>query len=343
MKALSWNAAAKRFKEVITGRIFTSSSEPVGIADGDLWVDSSSTPILKARVAGTIYEVVGAGGGGSAALLADDIVNEMLVAAPEGVTEGEPFTFELHAIDDTPLTVVKDTLHAAIVGLTPVGYWRLDDLASPPQDSSGNARHASATANVTYRAVSGGGPGMFPTIPLNGTTPVADNNVWTPGASGMTIFFLTRPTALGASKVFLSKFNTGAYEWVIEQQGASGAIQAAITSSAGVYIRSTVSPINTVVINTWQAYCVTISGNTDAATITLYKNGNTAIAGTSTASAGAGTVANGTALLGLGYRQDIPATLGLVGSLAHVAIFTGVLSGANIGTLMNAADADGWF
>jgi hypothetical protein len=342
MKALSWNAAAKRFKEVITGRIFTSSSEPVDIADGDLWIDDSATPVLKARVAGVIYEVVG-GGPCSPAQLADDIVNEVLVATPAAVDETETLAYTLQAIDDTPATVILDTLRAAIVGLTPVGYWPLYDLASPPQDASGNARHASATTNVTYRAVAGGGPGMYPTIPLNGTIPVADNNVWTPGASGMTIFFITRPTALGASKVFVSKFNTGAYEWAIEQQGSSGVIQAAITSSAGVYIRSTTSPINTVVLNTWQAYCVTISGNTDAATITLYKNSNTAIAGTSTASAGAGTVANGTALLGLGYRQDIPATLGLVGSLAHVAIFTGVLSGANIGTIMNAADADGWF
>lgn len=110
MKALTWDAATRLFKEVITGRIFTDSSEPVDIADGDLWIDSSSTPVLKAKVAGVIYEVVGAGGGGGPcgpAMLVDDTVIEAALIADllgdDFFTEA--IVFHYNTVDDGTATV----------------------------------------------------------------------------------------------------------------------------------------------------------------------------------------------------------------------------------------------
>lgn len=111
MKALTWDAATRLFKEVITGRIFTASTEPVDIADGDLWIDSSSTPVLKAKVAGVIYEVVGAGGGGGGGsdggLFVDDVVIEAALIADllgdDFFTEA--IVFQYNTVDDGTATV----------------------------------------------------------------------------------------------------------------------------------------------------------------------------------------------------------------------------------------------
>lgn len=343
MKALTWDAATQLFKQVITGRIFTDSSEPVDIADGDLWIDSSSTPVLKARVAGTIYEVVGAGGGGGGgpALLADDIVNEALVANPAAADETETLPFELHTIDDTVASVTLDTLRPVIQGLSPAGYWKLDDALSPPQDSSGNARHASATTGATYRTTVGGGPGNYVTLPTNNKIPVTNNNAFEVNtAPGLTIFFLARPTAAPASYSMFVCVGPSSWEYAISQQ-PDGAIHAFTMTSAGVTVTRTETAAGTVALNQWQAICVTISDITTGATIDVYKNSNTALAKTVVTGAGSAPTSN-TAVMQIGAQTDLT-TRGMAGSMAHFAIFPGVMSGANIQTIMDAADADGWF
>jgi hypothetical protein len=262
------------------------------------------------------------------------------VTTPTSGDVSQAVSYDLETITATPTTTL-DTIQSAILALTPVGYWRLDDIVSPPQDFSGNARHI-VTNSATVRGVLGPNTGAYISR-INTSEIVAnDNNVWTPTASGMTVFFITRPTSLIDGRMFMAKCGGGSTnEWQITQT-ASGIITAALLNAAGTVLRSTSSPVSTVVTNTWQAYCVTFSGNTDTATVTLYKNSNTAIVGSTTLSSATGTVTNGTALLGLGYSQLSPSA-GMTGGLAHCAIFTGVLSAANINSIMVAADADGWF
>lgn len=342
MKALTWNAATRLFKEVITGRIFTDSSEPVDIVDGDLWIDSSSTPVLKAKVAGTIYEVVGAGGGGPCgpAMLADDIVNEAQIINVADINETESVLFELVAVDDAP-TITFDTLRPAILGLSPAGYWKLDDAASPPQDSSGNARHASATTGATYRTTAGGGPGSYVTMPTTNKIPVTNNNAFeVTTAPGLTFFFLARPTAAPASYSMFVCVGPSSWEYAIQQQ-TDGSIHAYTMTSAGALVTRSETAAATMALNQWHAICVTISGTSTAATIDVYKNSNTALAKTVVTGAGSAPATN-TAVMQIGAQTDVT-TRGYVGSMAHFAIFPGVMSGANIGTLMAAADADGWF
>lgn len=343
MKALTWDAATRLFKEVITGRIFTDPSEPADIADGDLWIDSSSTPVLKARVGGTIYEVVGAGGGGpcSPAMLADDIVNAELLS-PVGPNEVETIAYELHTADDSAV-VTFDTLRSTIIGLTPAGYWQLNDAASPPQDSSGNARHASATTGTTYRTTVGGGPGNYVTLPSTNKIPVTNNNAFEINtAPGLTVFFLARPTAVPSS-VFNTFVCVGPsnWEWAI-QHHATGAIHAfTMQNPSGNLVTRSETAAATVDINQWQAICVTISDVTSAATIDVYKNSGTPLAKTVVVGSGSAPVSN-TGVMQIGAQTDVT-TRGMIGSMAHFAVFPGVMSGANIQTIMDAADADGWF
>lgn len=345
MKVVTWDAANGRYKEIVTGRVITAANLPPDLADGDIWIDTSdpADPVTWAKVSGVVYEVVGSG-------WLEEIPGNHVMEIHGGPMDDYPVTDTVTYPTTTETPTVNGTLAAqlatTITGLSPVGYWRLSDAASPPQDSSGNARHASATTSVTYRNTAGGGAAVdavssYPTLVAASHIPVADNNVWTPGASGLTIFFLTRPTSLLASRAFVFKGAASNYEWQIEQ-AATGRIQMSLFNASGsTALRSTASPDNTVVTNIWQAFCITVSGNTDAANIELYKNSNVALTKAANSSAGAGTVTNGTGVLSLGDRPDFN-TFAQVGSMAHIAIFTGVLSGANIQSIMDAARNDGW-
>lgn len=345
MRALTWNAATQLFKEVITGRIFTDSSEPADIADGDLWIDSSSTPVLKAKVAGTIYEVVGAGGGGGPcgpAMLADDIVNAASIINVVDITETESVAYELVAVDDSA-AVALDNLASAILALSPAGYWKLDDAVSPPQDSSGNARHAGATTGATYRTTPGDGVGAYMTLPSTNKIPVTNNNAFEINtAPGLTFFFLARPTAVPSSvyNTFVC-VGSGSWEYAIQHQ-TNGAIHAfTMQGASGNLVTRSETAAATVTLNQWQAICVTISDITSAATINIYKNSGTPLAKTVVVGSGSAPAANG-AVMQIGAETSV-STKGMIGSMAHFAVFPGVMSDANIGTIMTAADASGWF
>lgn len=341
MKVVTWDAANGRYKEVLTGRVITAANLPPDLADGDIWIDISdpADPVTWAKVGGVVYEVVGSG-------WLEEILDSQIVDLHGGTMDDYPVTdavtFPSTATETPTSSFITPQLATTITGLSPAGYWKLSDAASPPQDSSGNARHASATTSVTYRNTVGGGAAVdavstYPTLVAASKIPVADNAVWTPGASGLTAFFLARPTSFLDSRCFIMKGPTG-WEWGVEQNGTGGIRTSTFLSAGGIVVRA-VAPDNTLYANQWAAICVTISGNTEAATIEQYKNSNTPLAKTTTTNVG--TVTDTASVLQIGARTDT-ATFGAVGSMAHVAIFNGVLSGANIQAIMDAARSDGW-
>ena len=347
MKALEWDGPNGRNKQVLTGRIITDTAEPVDLADGDLWIDSSTTPVLKAKVSGVVYEVVGTGG---ASGWIESIIASHIVDLHGGaMSEAGPITENITATTaystpptETPTAVASLTpqLASTIAGLTPQGYWKLDDSASPPQDSSGNARHASATTSVTYRTTAGAFIDTvtnYVTLVAATKIPVADNNAWTP-IGGLTMFCLAKPTTnfLAARKI-VCKGPTG-WEWAVEV-GLGGDLRTYTMQTGGTLVRMSVAPTGTFALNKWHAIVCTISDETTAATIEQYRDSNTALSKTVTT--GSGAVTNTASVLQIGAQTDLT-TLGWVGSLAHFAIFSGVMSGANIQTLMDAARNDGW-
>lgn len=225
----------------------------------------------------------------------------------------------------------------AILALSPTGYWKFDDASSPPQDSSGNGRHASATTNITYQNITGPDGVDYLTFTGNQKIPVADQPQWTVGASGMSFFFAMRLTSFATDRCVLCKGPSG-WEVAIESLG-SGEVRATTMTSAGALIKSeTTGPIS--VLDEWAVYCVTISTNDETADLLIYKNRN--VAETTTPAVGSGTVSNTASVMQLTARSDTSVNA-IVGSAAHMAFFDGVLDTTEIQTLMDAAEADGWF
>lgn len=270
------------------------------------------------------------------ATVTDDLTTPVPVVADQiAVTETVAPADVATAVVTDALAVTQ--LPSAIRALNATGYWKLDDAASPPQDSSGNNRDASSTTNVTYRAIAAPDGRSYVTFTGNQKIPVPDNPAWTVTAAGMSFFFAIRLTTFALDRCVLCK-GPGGWEVAIESL-AAGEIRATTMQSNGTLIKSeTTAPIS--VLNEWAVYCVTISGNTNAASLLIYKDNNVALP--TTPLVGAGTIVTNTAsVMQLTARSDTSVN-GIIGSAAHIAFFDGVLNPTQIQSLMDAAAADGW-
>jgi hypothetical protein len=239
---------------------------------------------------------------------------------------------------------VGPALPSAIMALSPLGYWKLNDTTpgSTAVDSSGNGRNGSygGTAGSSYVFRDITGPDGDQYVKFNGGgVAIADNNVWSAStAPGISIFCLARPTNTTSRRFLVTKGNTSNYEWSLEIEN-SGQCHWAILTSAGGY-RSWYTTSNGVIMNSaWNAVFARAPGITQDADLDIYVNStsetsSSAVGGSSSASAGNGTASVVIADIQSGLANEF------LGHMAHVAIFAGEIDPT---TLMTAADADGWF
>lgn len=242
------------------------------------------------------------------------------------------------------------SLPAAILALGPLGYWKLQETSgTTATDSSGNGRNGTydeSVGGLSLAAVAGPDGGNYPDFGSSnpGWVLIADNNVWSANtASGLSVFALIKPDSVSSTQArnIISKGNTSSqFEWAFSiNAGVAGRLTYITWNAAGTTCRRI--DVDTVLSTNWQAVCGTIESPTTTATPVLYRDGSD-IGGT-LATSGGTPYANGTAAVRIGWRDDQPAFQFFQGSLAHVALFAGELNSTQVGTLMSAADADGWY
>lgn len=238
-------------------------------------------------------------------------------------------------------------LVATILGLTPLGYWKLDeDSGTTATDSSGNARNGTYSGTVTLNTWAG--PDQNYADFGGGRVEIADNNVWSINtAPGLTVVALIRPETaeLGATnrRFIASKGNTSAYEWGLHiSLATAGRLRADVWDSLGAglqgeYIDSALDA------NEWNFVAFATPSSTKNARFDLYGDSSSPAASTQGTPLSGTSYSNGTSVVNIGNRADSPANGSWNGGIAHLAIFAGQLSASAVGSIYNAAAADGWF
>lgn len=243
------------------------------------------------------------------------------------------------------------TLPAAILALSPVGYWKLDEPSGTTAvDSSGNGRDGTYVGSgYTLQGATGGDGNLYTDFGNGGASSranIPDHDAWSVNtSSGLSVFVLMKPDSVSGTTALhaLGKGGIGGtdFEWGLHIcNGVAGRCQFWVLTAAGSGIqngRMSGDPLTT----NWQAVVAATGTPTSGAAYGFYRNSNTDIYTSITASAS--TYTNGPDDLLIGWGSNTPATGYFQGGLAHVAIFAGQLNATQVDSLMDAADADGWF
>jgi hypothetical protein len=167
MKAIEWDGANGRNRQVLTGRILTSPTLPGDLADGDLWIDTSGVPLLKGKVAGTVYDII-AEGADEWPLWGDTFADELI-----SLTYDTTIT-DVVATAYDPTTDFADSAPTVAIGfsadsISGLAFWydasdsssitHTSNAVTQWRDKSVNARHLNdvgvaaerPTTNVTSR------------------------------------------------------------------------------------------------------------------------------------------------------------------------------------------------
>lgn len=225
-------------------------------------------------------------------------------------------------------------LYAAVMALSPIGYWKLDETTGTTAiDSSGNGRNGTYAGTHTLAARDG-----YATF-AGGSVTIPDDDVFSVAVSGeLTVFACFRLDANNnVLRAIASKAGGGSFEWALcatDTTGGDGFTGVVWNTEAMDFQRErSVIPSAAA----WHAAAM-VATNVVSARTPLYLDSGTALATTQGPGTG-GTIVNTTAPLNLGARFAGNGTL--TGALAHVAIFDGALTAAQIGGLINAARGAG--
>ena len=243
-----------------------------------------------------------------------------------------------------PVVVPGSPLAAAILALSPVGYWRLDETAgTQATDYSGNARHGTYGGDYTLAANGG-----LVTLGATGYVDCGDVDDWSyAGATnGFTVFVLaTRPSIPSSASAFMSKRGAGNAEWMAFLSGGANAGKMTFGGYTidGLKVCTEERADSALTdIGSWNAYTFAAQPPALDARIAMYENGTLL-----TSSNVGGTVdefSNGTASLriggveysGWGSNKFLPWN----GSIGHVAVFRSTLTAGQVATLAAAAAAE---
>lgn len=239
------------------------------------------------------------------------------------------------------------------MALSPLGYWKLNDASvadlATAADSSGNGRNGVYTwgsGSISTQTGPGGNYADFGNAA--GTyVSIADNAVWSvDNASGLTVFVCIKPDSVsGTTRQMIVAKGSGSagvnYEWEIAANLAvGGRLHYIVMGGPGNSLQFEQA---TVLGTPWQ--CVAYA-TPDAAYNTrgaLYRNSSTALTTTQGSVNNSNAYANGTSTVRIGWRTDDAAGQYWQGAIGQVAIFAGQKNATQIGTLMTAANLEGWF
>lgn len=232
------------------------------------------------------------------------------------------------------------SLATEIAALSPVGYWKLNETSgTTATDSSGNGRNGTYSGSYTLAAVTGGDGDDYVDfgVSARGLVTIADNNVWTAGTAGFTVFCLFRPHGT-TSDVLVSKA-TNPYEWALSTSGTGNggtfwrSTGAAVTSTFGSFTNST---------NTWAATAMVVADTPKPSRPIYVYHSSAKNPGHVGTFAGLTPYSNTTAQVVIGDRGDNNGQF-FDGNMAHVFILDRRMYAYEWRRLIRAAEIEGWF
>jgi len=256
-------------------------------------------------------------------------LNAPSVGTTTTTTTAATTTTTTTAATTTTTTTAATGLSSDILALNPLGYWKLNEISGTvATDYSGNARHGAYSGSVTLNIAGSGFPDF-----TGGYVEIPDADVFSLGTSpGLSVFALVRLTSLGpAPRYIVRKGNiSGNFEYAF-LRATTAETQASVWNTTGTPINFRIGAINLTTV--WTAAVATIADGVSVGGtgIALYVDNNTP---TSSSAGGSGSgYVNGTAPLRIGEAWR--------GSLGHVAVFPGVLTAAQVNTLISSARTEG--
>jgi hypothetical protein len=232
------------------------------------------------------------------------------------------------------------TLAEAILALSPVGYWKLDDDSSGGdfEDYSTNNDNA-GSIGVTFQGKAGVG-GSY--VEFDGTNNdgvlMTDESYYSPSTSGLTMFCLIYPDSVTGARIIASKHTQPPAEYQFFTNGQRLQITLWPGSTAS-NMQTQQSNSDIITTADWQAVAITTADRTAGTNPKLFRNSGTAVASSVVGSV-SGTWSDSAAPLRLGRRAD---TAGYFdGGIAHFAIWDFALADSDIQDIMDAATNEGW-
>lgn len=236
------------------------------------------------------------------------------------------------------------TLAATIMAtpLRPAGYWKLDETAGTTAvDSSGNGHTGTYTGSgytlANKVAADGKSYVEFNVGGNPGYVVLTDDDVYTVGTNtGMTMFALVKPDSVSGTtlQAILGK-SSGAhweYGW-FANHSVGGRLSMFQWRDDGNTIRA--AAFDSILTTAWQAVAVIIAPPTSTSRIDQFRNG---VWLNSTMSSVVGTAQSNTiAPLWIGWSSDSTAGRQWDGGMAHVAIWPGQLTAADLAPIFLAA------
>ena len=216
----------------------------------------------------------------------------------------------------------------AVMGLSPVGYWKLDETTgTTAADSSGNGRHG--TYSGTYALAGQNGFAMFG---AGGLVTVPDATAFSM-QPGLSIIALVRSGAWSSAQEVVAKRGSG-YEWAARLPGSDAGAGQKFVEMATWAPNGDDSPSATsssVESHSWGAWHLIVWSvpNASTASTQAWVDG---VARTLSYKGGTGTPGD----------TASPVTIGADGNaLAHVAIVAGGLTAGQVAALVTAAQGEG--
>lgn len=236
----------------------------------------------------------------------------------------------------------QSALSAAIQGFSPVLHMPLTEGSGTFLDLSSNAAVGTKDANVTHASVVGGFGQMYPAFAAGEIT-IPDLAAYSFAADTgpKTFIAMVKPTTPSTTQGIISKWTTTStnVEWGFAL--SSSKLFGATYAANGSLRRYNISGGSSLGAGAW-SFAAMVVENGQNGPIQLALNSGTYFGSTTNGPGGgpadgAGVVRIGNAPIGGGGGSK------WTGSIGQVAMFSAALSAVQLGTLYDAAVADGWF
>lgn len=227
-------------------------------------------------------------------------------------------------------------LPTAIMALSPIGYWKLNEPTGLPQDYSGNDRHIVSFGGTMNSVAGPDGANYARRISSQQECREVDRDIWSPATSGiLTVFMCVNLSGRNGSLNFtLGKWGATGFEWAagIKTDGALAVTRYNISGADVGELTSTTTPASA--NNVWHVCSWVV--NPAAAAASLFHNGVKLATNTPSG------VMNTNGPLPLTVLGGHVAQR-MIGAGGHAAVFAGELSDTDIAGLHAAAVVDGWY
>lgn len=232
------------------------------------------------------------------------------------------------------------TLAETIAGLSPAGYWKLDEESGTDAIDTATAGN-DGTYSGTYTLADTAGPDANYVTFGGGRVTVPDADNLSPGASGFTVVALIKRSGSTEDVIAAKTSGTTAAEYQFFTNSA-GKLQMTIlgNGSTNTVLQLEQSNSSPLADTDWHVVAFTTPNRTAGTRGKLFVDSGTSLA-SSQLVATSGTFTATTSDLTIGIRE-LSSASPFAGSIAHLAIWQSGLSDANIASIVSAATADGW-